>query len=148
MRKELEPSVRRALSSHFLYLDDLLARALSALDLGNEHPRAFYRYESDLSADQRAAIAQGIARVWTLLTEFSAQWSLDLPAPPMLCTHALKVDLQFMDIALDEMSPRTLSGYGKPGEDFLLAYRDLQAELRNEIRTMSRGLMLEDGSDT
>ncbi|WP_162600906.1 hypothetical protein [Paraburkholderia sp. C35] len=148
MPKKLEPSVRRALSSHFLYLDDLLAKALSALNLGDPHPRAFSRYESDLSADQRASIAQGIARVWMLLTEFGAQWSLDLPAPPMLCTHALKVDLQFMDIALDEMSPRTLSGYGKPGEDFLLAYRDLQAELRNEIRTMSHELIVDGGSDT
>jgi len=148
MPKELEPGVRRALSAHFMYLDDLLARALAASGTAPE-ARFFYRYEMDLSVGQRTAIADGIAGVWKLLSLFGKQWGLDLPAAPMLSSHALKVDLQFLDIALEEASPRALSGYGALDEDFSLAYRELQASLRREIRNMSSSLLLrDDGSDS
>jgi hypothetical protein len=146
MPKELEPGVRRALSAHFIYLDDLLARALAASGVATES-RAFYRYEMDLSGAQSAAIAEGIARVWKLLSVFGEQWGLDLPAAPMLSSHALNVDLQFLDIALDETSPRTLSGYGSLNDDFSRAYREFQVALRDEIRSMSSVLKREEGRD-
>lgn len=146
MPKELEPGVRRALSGHFIYLDDLLARALVASGIAAE-ARAFNRYEMDLSDAQSAAIAEGVARIWKLLSIFGEQWGLNLPAAPMLSSHALNVDLQFLDIALDETSPRTLSGYGSLDEDFSHAYREFQIALRDEIRSMSSVLKSEGRHD-
>jgi hypothetical protein len=85
-------------------------------------------------------VLEGVARFRRQLDGFGSRWGLDLPAQQVLSSHALAVDLQFLDIALEEMSPSSLSGYGPLGEDFVHEYELLQLALRAEIGRMTKAI--------
>ncbi|MDN7799428.1 MULTISPECIES: hypothetical protein [Burkholderiaceae] len=135
----VETSVRRALAAHFVYLDELLAKTQAACGVARTS-RLFYRYELDVPQAGLAAVLEGVARFRRQLDTFGSRWGLDLPAEKVLSSHALAVDLQFLDIALEEMSPSSLSGYGPLGDDFVLDYELLQQALRAEIGTITEAL--------
>lgn len=134
----VETSVRRALAAHFVYLDELLAKTQAACGVARTS-RLFYRYELDVPPADLAVVLEGVARFRRQLDAFGARWGLDLPAQ-VLSSHALAVDLQFLDIALEEMSPSALSGYGSLGEDFVHEYESLQKALRAEIGSMTSSI--------
>ncbi|MFT4063648.1 hypothetical protein [Paraburkholderia sp.] len=132
-------SVRHALAAHFVYLDELLAKTQAACGVARTS-RLFYRYELDVPQASRSAVLEGVARFRRQLDAFGARWGLDLPAQQVLSSHALAVDLRFLDIALEEMSPLALSGYGSPGEDFVLDYESLRKALRAEVGNMTNAM--------
>ena len=134
-------SVRRALAAHFVYLDELLAKTQAACGVVGAS-RLYYRYELDVPQEDLAAVLDGVARFRRQMDAFGASWGLDLPAQQVLSSHALAVDLQFLDIALDEMSPLALSGYGSLGEDFVREYKSLQGALHAEISSMTNAIAL------
>lgn len=136
----VETSVRRALAAHFVYLDELLAKTQAACGVARTS-RLFYRYELDVPQAGLASILEGVARFRRQLDSFGARWGLDLPAQQVLSSHALAVDLQFLDIALEEMSPSSLSGYGALGDDFVQEYEALQKALRAEIGSMTNAIV-------
>lgn len=135
----VEMSVRRALAAHFVYLDELLAKTQSACGVARTS-RLFYRYELDVPQAGLVAVLEGVARFRRQLDTFGSRWGLDLPAEKVLSSHALAVDLQFLDIALEEMSPSSLSGYGPLGDDFVHDYEMLQQTLRAEIGTITKAI--------
>lgn len=137
---ELGPGVRRALASHFVYLDELLGKMQVACGV-TEDSRLFHGYELDVPSTRLTEVLEGIARIRQSLESFSTSWGLDLPAQPVFSSHALKVGLQFLDIALDEMSPRTLSGYGASSQEFASDYRSHQESLRRELHRIAEALV-------
>ncbi|SAK89021.1 hypothetical protein AWB81_04707 [Caballeronia arationis] len=143
----VENSVRRALAAHFVYLDELLAKTQAACGI-TRTSRLFYRYELDVPQAGLASVLEGVARFRRHLDAFGTRWGLDLPAQQVLSSHALAVDLQFLDIALEEMSPATLSGYGSLGEDFVREFESLQKTLRGEIGGMTNALAQAHQPDT
>lgn len=141
-----DTSVRRALAAHFVYLDELLAKTQAACGVSHANG-LFYRYELDVPRARLSTVLEGITRFRHQLDMFSSTWGLDLPAQPVLSSRALAVDFQFLDIALDEMSPHMLSGYGSLGDGFEHDYGRLQEALRVEIKAMSRALLADDQRD-
>jgi hypothetical protein len=135
----VETSVRRALAAHFVYLDELLAKTQAACGVARTS-RLLYEYELDVPQAGLLAVLEGVARFRRQLETFGSRWGLDLPAEKVLSSHALAVDLQFLDIALEEMSPSALSGYGPLGEDFVHDYELLQQALRAEIGTIAKAI--------
>lgn len=137
--KELETGVRRALAAHFVYLDELLSKTQAACGVARAS-RLFYRYELDVPRSRLGAVLEGVTRFRRRLDAFGSTWGLDLPAQQVLSSHALAVDLQFLDIALEEMSSRELSGFGALDEEFVSNYASLQEALRGEIEVMKKAL--------
>ena len=135
----LETSVRRALAAHFVYLDELLAKTQAACGVARAS-RLFYRYELNVPDARLGVVLEAITRFRRQMNIFGLAWGLDLPAQRVLSSHALAVDLQFLDIALDEMSPRALSGYGALDEEFVRDYTSFQEALRGEIEAMTKAL--------
>lgn len=140
--KGLETSVQRALAAHFAHLDELLAKTQAACGIARAS-RLFYRYELDVPRAQLTVVLDGVARFRGQLDAFGSTWGLDLPARHVLASHALAVDLQFLDIALEEMSPRALCGYGALDDEFAHEYASFLETLRAEIETM-KGALLHD----
>jgi hypothetical protein len=137
--KGLETSVQRALAAHFVYLDELLAKTQAACGIARAS-RLFYRYELDVPNERLVDVLEAITRFRRHMDAFGVTWGLNLPAQRVLSSHALAVDLQFLDIALEEMSPPALSGYGELGEEFLHDYLSFQKILRGELEAMTKAL--------
>lgn len=82
----------------------------------------------------------GVTRFRQQLEAFGPTWGLCLHAQQVLSSHALAVDLQFLDIALEEISPHALSAYGALDDEFVSSYASFREALRGEIDAMKKAL--------
>lgn len=132
---DLSINARRMLAAHFVYLDELLEKINTACGSARIG-RLFCRFEVDLTAKEIADVQERIAKVREELDAFGSSWGIELPVQQVLSSRALSVDIQFLSIALDDMSPRALEGYGELDPRFVEDYSRFLDNLRELLRGM------------
>jgi hypothetical protein len=119
------------------YVDRLLSDIESVLHAAaSKSP--FPRYVVDITPVQSAVIEDHIHRMRSQLVRTLA-WQHMEPQPPEIpATPAVLTDLSFVDIAIEEMRPSYMLGYGPVPEDAIRELNGVIDELRSLVEGMQR----------
>ncbi|MBK1902227.1 MULTISPECIES: hypothetical protein [Burkholderia] len=137
----ISTSVARAVASHVLYLDDLLERIATLCNAPNG-TRQYPLYREDVSCKRLESALRDIRRCRELIHEFDRRWNVGPHEREVTLSKALVVELQFLDIALDEMAPERLAGYGPVTGDLRGDYVRLVADCKAVVAGMQSGLLM------
>lgn len=133
---------KRRLLATFRHVDELLAEVLDVLDTSGQGS-LFARYIGDASPIQRKVVSDYAARIRATMRAVLEAWKIDLPRPDVSAVWASRTALRCAQIAVDELAPEHMRGYGAITED---AAKDLNGlvsqllDLLNEMESyLSRG---------
>ena len=111
----LNPYQQRHLLIACQHLDGLLAGMEEVLRSASSR-RAFPKYIADVTAAQRKTIEDHIARIRERLLRVLEAQQLAPPTPEISALHAVRVNLDFLAIDVEELAPRYMRGYGAVSE--------------------------------
>lgn len=94
------------------HIDGLLSEIEAILGASDEKP-PFPKYLPDLSAVQRKRIEHGIARLRAQLLQVLERNAIEVAPPSISAAHAIHSALTFAQIAVEELAPKRMRGYGE-----------------------------------
>ncbi|MHB1937716.1 MAG: hypothetical protein ACYCOR_14170 [Acidobacteriaceae bacterium] len=119
------------------YIDKLLSDVEHVLHAATSSS-PFPRYVVDITPAQTRVIEGHIRRVRLQLLRTLA-WQHMLPQPPEIpATRAVMTDLSFIDIAIEELKPSYMQGYGAVPEDAVSELNGAIDELHSVVENMQR----------
>jgi len=144
---ELSEAQQRHLISTCKYIDSLLCNMEHALHTAtSESP--FPRYAADVTAEQARVIEGYICSLRSQLLR-TLDWQNLKPEPPEIpVTQSIATNLAFIEIAIEEIKPRHLRGYGAVPADTVDALNGEIHELLSLVKSMKNYLRHELGVDT
>jgi GTP-binding protein EngB required for normal cell division len=138
----LNEAQRRRLFSSAQYADKLLSDIEAILN-ASESKSIFPKYIADLSLPQVKLIRSYIARFRNQLGRAIDGLCIVPPRTAMGSLHSIRVTLTFVRIAVQEMAPHHLRGYGEVAESVTPQLQGLCAELEGLLERL--GTTLADG---
>jgi hypothetical protein len=94
------------------YIDRLLAEIEEILH-ASASKTAFPRFSSDVAPDQHETIEDYIARLRAQLVRVLDDQGVPRAEPPIPASRAIRVALGAIDIAVEELKPHYMRGYGE-----------------------------------
>jgi GTP-binding protein EngB required for normal cell division len=142
----LNEAQQRRLSITCKYIDKLLCDIEQALhSAASKSP--FSRYAVDITPAQSRVIEDHIRRLRAQLLR-ALDWQHMKPEPPEIpVTRSIKVDLTFIDIAIEELRPSYMRGCGAVSEDAVEELNGVVHELRTLAGSMERYIRQELGTN-
>ncbi|WP_028217732.1 hypothetical protein [Paraburkholderia oxyphila] len=137
-----EPSenTRRALRGHLWHLLELLEKVREICGPeANSSVRLNYLHRLD--GERLHDVERFLERFNDEVNWAAIQWGIDIDREQIEAIHALSVSLQFVGIALEEMSPSRLSGFGALDPAFEKDYAVFLQRLRGHLGTLQRALV-------
>ena len=133
----LNNSQQRRLMVTCEYIDKMLNDMENVLhSAASQSP--FSRYVVDLNPAQVRVIEDHIGRLRAQLLRALA-WQNMKPNPPDIpATRSVTIDLAFIDIAIEELKPGYMQGYGAVPEDAVTELNGVVYELRSLVEGMER----------
>ncbi len=107
----LNPHHQRRLRATFQYVDNLLS-AIDAMLTPRDSGALFPRYAVDFVPAQRVLLQDGIAQIRGQLLQALADNNIAVEPPSISAVQAIRSALSFIDIAVTELRPRYMRGYG------------------------------------
>ena len=143
---ELNENQQRRLRISCQYVDKLLADIDDILHASiSQSP--FPRYIVDVSPAQVRVLEDYIRRIRSQLVHTIA-WQRMLPEPPNIpATRAVATNLSFVDIAIEELRPKYMRGFGEVPEGAVAELNGVVHELRSLIDGMQGYLKQELGTN-
>jgi hypothetical protein len=129
----LNENHQRRLLATAQYIDRLLGDIESIL-AGAESP--FAKYLNDLRPEHVQAVSASLVALRSALLRALATAGIVLGPPRFSALHTIRTNLSFIDVAIEELRPRYMHGYGAvppAAGDVLEAIVD---ELQNTVRTV------------
>lgn len=137
---------RNRLSVTCTYIDKLLNDVEEVLN-STASKSPFPRYINDISPAQRRVIEDYIARFRAQLLRVLEGMQIPLPSSRISAVHSLHTNLTFIDIAVEELKPRYMRGYGDVPKKAKEALNGIVAELDGLIRQLNTYLASDMGRD-
>ena len=119
------------------HIDKLLGDVESTLNAASSKT-VFPSYSNDVTPIQRKTIEDYIARVRGQLLQVLAGQSLQPEKPRISAIHSIHVNLTFVDIAIAELAPHYMRGYGPVSETGIADLNGIVAELQSAIKELTR----------
>jgi predicted GTPase len=135
----LNEAQRRRLFSSAQYTDKLLSEVEAILNAA-ESNSIFPKYVADLSPAQAQLIRSYIARFRDQLARAIDGLGIVPEGPALGSLHSIRVTLTFVRIALQEMAPHYLRGYGAVPDSVTPQLQGLCAELEGLLDRLSADL--------
>jgi GTP-binding protein EngB required for normal cell division len=135
LRAELNDSHRRILASSLAYLDELLV-AIDTMASGAAARSPFSPYVPDLSASELHALPDYAAEIRARMAEMAGALGLAVARATVPTSRAIDLTLMSADIALEEIQPDKLRGYGAPTAAGAAAVEHFTAELSRLIQQL------------
>jgi GTP-binding protein EngB required for normal cell division len=135
----LNEAQRRRLLSSAQYADQLLSDVESILN-ASESKTIFPKYAPDISPAQAKLVRHSIARFRQHLARVMDGLGIVHRGPAFGSLHSIRVTLAFIRIAVQEMAPQYLQGYGELPESAAAQLRGLCAELDGLIARLDSSL--------
>lgn len=132
----LNASQRQRLLITCKHIDKLLADIEATLDASSS-ASVFPSYVADISLIQREMIEDYIARLRTQLLQVLAGQSLAPEPPHISAAHAIHVNLTFIDIAIAELAPHYMRGYGPVSEQGAADLKRIVTELESGVKELT-----------
>ena len=143
---DLNESHRRRLLANAQYADKLLSDVEGILN-ASESKSPFPKYRPDVSLHQMRVIRSQISRFRDHLGRALSAVGIEHGGAQFGSLHSIRVTLAFVRIAVQEMAPEYLHGYGELSDGAALELRGLSTELEGLINTLERNLALGDAVD-
>lgn len=133
-------NTRRALRGHLWHLLELLEKVREIGEpVGNSSVRLDYLHLPD--GERLHAVEHFLERFNDEVNRAASRWGIDIDREQIEALHALSVSLQFVGIALEEMSPSRLSGFGALDPAFEKDYAAFLQQLRAHLGTLQHALL-------
>ena len=139
----LNPSQRQRLLITCKHIDKLLEDIQATLNASTSKS-VFPSYTADLGTDERKRIEEYLARIRSQLLEVLASQSLAPEDPRISATHSIYVNLKFIDIAVTELAPRHMQGYGPVSREGAADLEAIVAELQSSVQELTEYLLHSD----
>jgi len=114
-KERLNEFQARRLRVTFAYIDRLLCEIEGMLHASSSHA-AFPRYAADVSARQCEKIDEFIARLRTQLVRALESQGMERERAPIPALRAIQAAIGSIDMAVEELKPRHMRGYGEVPE--------------------------------
>lgn len=129
----------RYLLSSFHSIDKLLSEALAELRPADDG-RLFATHIPDATAGQRQVLSDYVAQLRFLLRRFLQTQNLSDSRRPVGALWSFRVAINFAGIAVEELRPAYLVGYGNVDAESAVAVERLAADLNALLRRMANYL--------
>ena len=133
----LNGSQRQHLLLTCKHIDRLLGDVEATLNAAASKT-VFPNYVGDITPLQRKTIEDYLARIRGQLLQVLAGQSLAPAAPHISTAHSVHVNLTFVDIAIAELAPRYMRGYGPVSEEGAADLNGIVAELQSAVKELLR----------
>jgi GTP-binding protein EngB required for normal cell division len=140
-----ESHIRRLLAN-LQYADKLLSEiegVLTASSSGSPFPK----YTADLTPAQARMIRDYSVRFRTQMRRILDGMGIPIPGPQFGAIHSIRINLAFIRVALQESSPKDLSGYGPPPESLIPELNGFSEELQGLLNQLDAYLAQGPGHD-
>lgn len=131
---------RRRLLVSCQYVDQLLTSIERIIAGTSSSP--FPRYVQDLTAEERREMRRRIAGLRSQIVAFLKQNSILVPEPAISARHSIITSLGYIDIAVEELKPRYLGGYGLVppalAPELTTSVEELQRMVKSAIAAMKK----------
>jgi len=128
------------------HIDKLLGNIEETLDAAASR-NVFPGYVGDITPQQRKTIENCIARLRGQLLQVLARQSLAPEEPRISASHAIHVGLTFIEIAIAELAPHYMRGYGPVSEQGAADLQGAIAELQSTVKELHRYLLQSSSAD-
>jgi GTP-binding protein EngB required for normal cell division len=145
-RETLNPFQANRLRVTCHYIDKLLGEIEEILNSAGSKT-AFPRYAADISPAQRRTIEDYIARVRAQLVRVLEGQSIAPEKPSIPASRAVHVHLGAIDIAVEELKPNYMRGYGEVPQGAATELNGIVGELSGLIQRLDRYLSEGVGED-
>jgi GTP-binding protein EngB required for normal cell division len=145
-RASLNSSQKLHLLSSVQYADQLLTEAETILAAASSRS-PFNKYHVDLSPAQMKVVRDYIARIRAQMVRVLESQNLSPPAPRFGARKAVRVNLEFADIAFEECRPEAMRGYGEVPQSLVTDLNGLVGEMSGLVRKLSAYLAQDLGQD-
>jgi GTP-binding protein EngB required for normal cell division/NTP pyrophosphatase (non-canonical NTP hydrolase) len=142
----LNPSQRQHLLITCKHIDKLLGDVEETLNAAASKS-VFPNYASDITPLQRKTIEDYIARLRGQLLQVLAGQSLAPEKPRISAFHSIHVGLTFVEIAIAELAPHYMRGYGPVSEDGATDLHGIVAELQSAVKELHRYILQPQSGD-
>ncbi len=133
---ELNENHKKNLLITFQHLDKILSEFECLLDV--VIPRcALQPYVNDVDPDLRAALEKSCNRLRGTLCRILEEKNIQAGKPERSVLNQIKVTLVFADIAVEELRPKFMKGYGHLSEAEENELNAMVAQLKDLIREIS-----------
>lgn len=136
----LTSSQRHRLLITCKHIDDLLGSIEETLNAAASK-RIFTSYIDDVTPQQRKSIEVHIAHIRSRLLQVLAGQSLAPEEPRISASHSIHVGLTFIEIAIAELAPRYMRGYGAVSEEVATELHGMVAELQGVVKELHRYIL-------
>ena len=140
----LNPSQRQRLLITCKHIDKLLEDIEDTLNAAASRT-VFPSYVGDITPVQRKTIEDYIARLRAQLLQVLARHSLVPEMPRISASHSIDVGLTFIEIAIAELDPHYMRGYGPVSAEGATDLKSTIAELQSAVKELHR-YVLQPGS--
>ncbi|HEY4899314.1 MAG TPA: hypothetical protein VIH91_00715 [Terriglobales bacterium] len=140
----LNPSQRQRLLITCKHIDKLLGDIEDTLNAAASKS-VFPSYIGDITPLQRKTIEDYIGRLRGQLLQVLARHSLAPELPRISATHSIDVGLTFIEIAIAELDPHYMRGYGPVSAEGASDLKGVIAELQSAVKELHR-YVLQPGS--
>ncbi len=142
----LNPSQRQRLLVTCKHIDRLLGDIEETLNAATSKS-VFPGYVGDITAGQRKTIEDYIAWLRGQLLQVLAKQSLAPEEAHISAAHAIHVSLTFIEIAIAELAPHYMRGYGAVSEQGASDLHGVIAELQSTVKELHRYLLESSSGD-
>jgi GTP-binding protein EngB required for normal cell division len=136
----LNPGQRQHLLVTCKHVDKLLGDIEETLNAAASKS-VFPNYAGDITPLQRKTIEDYIARLRGQLLQVLAGQSLAPEKPRISAFHSIHVGLTFVEIAIAELAPHYMRGYGPVSEDGVTDLNGIVAELQSAAKELHRYIL-------
>lgn len=131
----LNASQRQRLLVTCKHIDSLL-NTIEAMLSDTTSKGVFPVYIDDVSPEQRGMIEDSIMRMRQHLLGVLSTQSLAPDAPNISAAHSINVSLTFVEIAIAELAPHYMRGYGPVSEDGAADLKRIMSELQTSVNAL------------
>jgi len=136
----LNSNHERRLSVTCRYIDRLLADMESILNVSSSK-LAFPQYIADLTSAQRRVIEDYISRIRAQLIRVLDGQNIERPPADIPVARSLHSTLTFVEIAVEELKPEHMRGYGEIPPHSAVELNGIAGELQGLVRQLDQYLM-------
>jgi len=136
----LNPSQRQRLLITCKHIDRLLSDIEATLD-ATAAKTLFPNYIEDIAPAERKTIEDDVIRIRSHLLEVLASQSLAPDEARISAVHSVEVNVTFVEIAIAELAPRYMRGYGPVSEEAVADLGTIAAKLESGVKELRRHLL-------
>ena len=133
----LSDSQQRSLRNACKHMDGLVKDIEAALHPARTNS-VFPKYINDIAPIQQKTIEEYLARFRAQLLCVLAGQTIEVEEPRIKASHAIHISLTFIEIAIEELSPGRMRGYGPVSEAGASDLKGVMQDLQSIVQELHR----------